>query len=283
MFTSKITVGIVLYNPNIIRLKENLDAISFQTDRVYLFDNGSANLKEIKSLLLGYPSSLLLVSKDNVGIAAALNALVKQVYDDGYEWIVTLDQDSVAPSALISTYVKYLNYEKIGMLCCKIVDRNFGETSELKSKTSGYEEVPMCITSASMLKVSAWKNVGGFANEFFIDSVDFDMCLLLREHGYKILRTYDTVLLHEVGHSQIRKLFGKEYLVYHHSPIRYYYMIRNGIYLGQRHHFLFHAILRACRQLTMVLLYEDKKSVKLNLMLKGIYHAIIGKYGKYDN
>lgn len=134
-----------------------------------------------------------------------------------------------------------------------------------------------------MLKVSAWKEVGGFANDFFIDSVDFDMCLLLREHGYKILRTYDTVLLHEVGHSQLRKLFGKEYLVYHHSPIRYYYMIRNSIYLGQRHHFLLHAMLRACRQLTMVMLYEDKKSVKLNLMLRGIYHAIIGKYGKYDN
>lgn len=275
-----IVAGIVLYNPDICRLKENISAIRPQVDKVVLIENGSSDLAYWDSFSQDLE---LIVNNENMGIAYALNQVLQYAHDQGAEWALTLDQDSVVPYNLIVTYSQLSSLSKVGMISCKIVDRNFGETSELKSKTSGYEEVPMCITSASMLKVSAWKEVGGFANEFFIDSVDFDMCLLLREHGYKVLRTYDTVLLHEVGHSQIRKLFGKEYLVYHHSPIRYYYMIRNGIYLGQRHHFLFHAILRACRQLMMVLLYEDKKSVKLNLMLKGIYNAIIGKYGKYDS
>ena len=139
----------------------------------------------------------------------------------------------------------------------------------------------MCITSASMLNWKAWKDVGGFAEEFFIDAVDFDMCLLLREHGYKIIRTYDTQLLHEVGHSQIRKLFGKEYLVYHHSPLRYYYMVRNGLYLGKRHHFVVHSTIRAFRQIAMALIYEDRKKEKLTMMAKGFWHAIRGRYGKY--
>lgn len=272
--------GIVLYNPDICRLKENISAIRPQVDKIVLIENGSSDLAYLDSFTYDLE---LIVNNENMGIAYALNQVMQFAQKQGAEWALTLDQDSVVPNNLIYTYLQLISLANVGMISCKIVDRNFGETAELKNKISGYEEVLMCITSASMLKVSAWNEVGGFANEFFIDSVDFDMCLLLREHGYKIIRTYDTVLLHEVGHSQLRKLLGKEYLVYHHAPIRYYYMIRNNIYLGKRHHFLFHAILRACRQLTMVLLYEDKKSVKLNLMLKGIYHAIIGKYGKYGN
>ena len=271
--------GIVLYNPNILRLKENLNAIRPQVDKVVLVENGSAN-RDYIDMLNDFD---IIINDTNMGIAYALNQIMQYANEAGAEWALTLDQDSVSPSNLIKTYSKLTSLEKVGMICCKIVDRNFGETTEEKNKTSGYEEVTSCITSASMMNTKAWKEAGGFANEFFIDSVDFDMCYLLREHGYKIVRTYDTALLHEVGHSQIRKLFGKEYLVYHHSPIRYYYMIRNGLYLGKRHHFLPKAILRACRQLVMVILYEDKKIVKLKMMIRGLWHAMRGRYGKYQD
>lgn len=138
----------------------------------------------------------------------------------------------------------------------------------------------MCITSASMMNLNAWKQVGGFDEKMFIDSVDFDICLSMREHGYRIIKTYDTALLHEVGHSEIRKLFGKEYQIYHHSPLRYYYMIRNGIYLGKRHHFTFKATLRAIRLFILVSLFEENKMEKISKMLLGFYHASINRYGK---
>ena len=274
---NNIIAGIVLYNPNISRLKENIGAIQPQVGKVVLVENGSASRNYLEELA-GFE---VIVNDTNMGIAYALNEIMQYAKEAGAEWALTLDQDSVAPSNLIETYSKLISLDKVGMICCKIIDRNFGETTEEKSKTSGHEDVESCITSASLLNVKAWQEVGGFANEFFIDSVDFDMCYLLREHGYKIIQTYDTALLHEVGHSQIRKLFGKEYLVYHHSPIRYYYMIRNGLYLGKRHHFLPRAILRACRQLVMVMLYEDQKVTKLKMMLQGIWHAFRGRYGKY--
>ena len=37
--------GIVLFNPSIQRLKENLDAITVQVDFTVLIDNGSNNLR----------------------------------------------------------------------------------------------------------------------------------------------------------------------------------------------------------------------------------------------
>ena len=179
-----------------------------------------------------------------------------------------------------ATYSKFINRDDIGIVCCKIIDRNFGELKEQKLKTEGCEEVSTCITSASMMNLKAWKEVGGFDEIMFIDSVDFDICLSMREHGYKIIRTHDTALLHEVGHSEIRRLFGKEYQIYHHSPLRYYYMVRNGIYLGEKHHFTARAVYRVIRLFFLVILFEENKFNKAKMMLLGFYHAIVHRYGK---
>ena len=45
---SKICAGIVLFNPSISRLKSNISAISCQVEKVFLQDNGSANVDEVK-------------------------------------------------------------------------------------------------------------------------------------------------------------------------------------------------------------------------------------------
>ena len=277
----KVIASIVTYNPDIQRLLQNIQAILPQVTEIIIVDNASINLMDIHSLIEKIHESIfVLENKTNKGIATALNQAARYSLSKGYEWLITLDQDSVAPSNLISTYSVISNCNNIGIIGCKIVDRNFGVLGKERFKTEGFEEVPTCITSASMMNLTIWEEVGGFNEDMFIDSVDFDICLSMREHGYKIIKTYDTALLHEVGHSEIRKLFGKEYQIYHHSPLRYYYMIRNGIYLGKRHHFTFKATLCAIRLFILVLLYEQNKIEKAKKMLLGFYHASINRYGK---
>ena len=43
-----ISAGIVLFNPDIKRLKENIDAVIVQCTHLYLVDNGSGNVDEVK-------------------------------------------------------------------------------------------------------------------------------------------------------------------------------------------------------------------------------------------
>ena len=43
----EICAGIVSYNPDLKRLKENIDAIFPQVDEVIVFDNGSINQNEL--------------------------------------------------------------------------------------------------------------------------------------------------------------------------------------------------------------------------------------------
>ena len=45
---NRIAAGIVLYNPDIDRLKKNLEVIESQVEKVFLVDNHSNNLEEVK-------------------------------------------------------------------------------------------------------------------------------------------------------------------------------------------------------------------------------------------
>ena len=275
----KIIASIVLYNPDIERLSLNIKAILPQVSELIIVNNGSQNFGEVIDMTKEYTDISFIDNEENLGIATALNQAAVFAQKNDYNWIITLDQDSVAPENLVSVYSSFVNEKKIGIVCCKIIDRNFGERQMQKMKHE-VEEVPMCITSASMMNLEAWKSIGGFPDDFFIDSVDFDICLSMRECGYKIIRTNDTALLHEVGHSELRYLFGKEYQIYHHSPLRYYYMIRNGIYLGKRHHFVMRAVYRSLRLFMLVMLFENNKITKAKMIGLGYWHTLIGRYGK---
>ena len=59
----KISAGIVLYEPELKRLLENVTAIIRQVDTVIIVDNASSNIKEVKEVLSRF-SNILFKSKD---------------------------------------------------------------------------------------------------------------------------------------------------------------------------------------------------------------------------
>ena len=99
--------GIVLYNPDINRMKENINAIINQVDYVILVDNGSKNKSDIEAAIEHsfYNSDKLIInfSQKNNGIAWALNQIFKIAEEQSVKWVLTLDQDSVCPSDIIES------------------------------------------------------------------------------------------------------------------------------------------------------------------------------------
>ena len=77
MCTQGLYAGIVSYNPDIKRLKENIIAIQNQVPKVVIFDNGSVNVQLIQEVILKFRNVELVKSKKNIGIAAALNRLME--------------------------------------------------------------------------------------------------------------------------------------------------------------------------------------------------------------
>lgn len=272
----EIAAGIVLYNPNINRLKENISSVIVQCQKIYLVDNGSRNVDAVKELLKIFNQEKihLYCNLGNEGIAKALNQLCGMAMDEGFEWILTMDQDSVSSANMIEDYCRYTNWESAGMFCPIIYDRNKG--GKVKQKEEDILEIDECITSGSMLRLDAWGKIGGFDESMFIDGVDFDLCHRLTKAGYKIYCVTSVILLHELGKIEIRNFLVWKVIVKNHSSFRKYYIARNTVYLAKKEHTSLTKALLQNVKLTLICLgYEDKKFEKVKRIFRGTYDGII--------
>lgn len=267
----KILAGIVTYNPDVARLKENLDAVLEQCKNIVIFDNGSKNNADVKKIIDKYNARIdLIEKKDNLGIAEALKSIMQYAIDNSYSWVLTLDQDSVIMPNLVDKYLECVNLDGVGALTCNIIDRNFKINENRNSES---QDVDFCITSGCFMSVDAYKKTCGYDSAMFIDKVDFDICFSLRDKGFRILKVNFDGLLHEVGHGKEIRFLGIKKTVFNHPAWRRYYMARNAIYLSRKHKVSenrFVALFRELGRLSVVVLYEKDKVNKVTKTLCGL-------------
>ena len=269
------SAGIVLYNPELERLMENIDAIYFQVDYLIIVDNDSKNQLEIRQLVKNkYPSCSYICNSSNMGIAYALNQIIRESQRLQCSWVLTLEQDSVCCTDLINRYKSIaFSDEKIGIVTCNFRDRNIDLPLE---QEKGCKEVDFCITSAAFTNVVAVCNVGGFDERLFIDMVDYDICYNLRRFGYKIIKIDFCGFTHEVGKGTEIDFLGRKRIVYNHSSLRKYYWARNSIYLVRKYKLNpLKGIVRIMKRMGYTLLFENEKIKKCHSMIKGILDGIL--------
>ncbi|MBQ7707418.1 MAG: glycosyltransferase family 2 protein [Lachnospiraceae bacterium] len=278
---------IVTYNPDVERLEENIKAIATQVDKVVIVDNGSDD-KEFLSRVSFVYNTAVFGNDKNKGIAYALNQGMKYAYENGFDWAITLDEDSVCPEGIIANAKKLISTGNVKMVfdldCDKkdiamivplIKETASGELCELGTAVNGaeYQEVKKCITSAAITNVRIWKKLRGFDNKLFIDYVDYDYALRCIINDYKIIRMNEVVLDHRIGKSEYKKFLWTKIRVANHSPYRKYYIARNiVVYIRKyfRHINAFAEVLRLFKVFLLIVLYEDNKREKLAAYFKGL-------------
>ena len=266
-----IAAGIILFNPDLLRLQENIAAIHQQVDLLVFIDNHSDNIQLVEREYGDYKNITIIKNEENFGIAKALNQAMLYCQSKGYTWVLTLDQDSVCPSNLIQEYTKYLDLPKVAILSPVIDDRNMRESSTVQHSADDYEEIEKCITSATLTNVDIWEKLDGFDESMFIDLVDFEYCMRILQRGYKILRVNTVILLHEVGRITQPKFLFWDLIILNHSPFRKYYIARNIIYLAKKHKTgTIMAYLRTIKLLLQTEVYEEDKVKKGLAILRGI-------------
>lgn len=276
----KIGASITTFNPSIAKLRENIAAVISQAERVLIVDNGSGNCDEIQMLLKEFGDDRVILKRfqTNKGISKALNAAAMYFYSEHYDWLITLDQDSVVPPNLTSVYLRYIYLEKAAVLS-PIIRYDNGVIDNGFESEKKYKEIDKCITSASMIKLSVWEEVHGFDDKMFIDYVDFDYCFTVREHGYRIYCCSEAILEHELGKSDAKRLFliagPKKIRVYNHSPQRTYYYTRNALYFIKKHKV--HGLINKkqeykilLRWLMIKLIYEKNRLKCFKAIIKGM-------------
>lgn len=208
-----ISAGIVLFNPNVALLKKNVDALYTQVDKILLYNNGSQNFETVKNVFADYSNVIFKDGKENKGIAFALNKILDWADNEQYDWVLTMDQDSVCANNLIQEYSAHLNDKNIALLCPFILNNGkytLNEYKKLKlTETTEIVDPVKCITSGCLTNVKIAKKVRGFNNALFIDCVDFDLNCKVLEAGYRILQVNSTYLIQKMGKGKKIRLFDK--------------------------------------------------------------------------
>jgi rhamnosyltransferase len=274
---------VILYHPDIQLLSKNIKTYVQGVKQLYVYDNSESKIPGIEEALLKLnPSIQYHYFNANEGIAKRLNRAVEEATRSNYEYLLTMDQDSSFKEGDFEKYKLqiqdsvYSNVAQYGVNC----QPNFTQTKEMP------EEALALITSGSILNLSFTENVGAFNEDLFIDFVDAEFSYRVIQKGYINLMFSNIVLNHALGKLiEGRSLANyKKTLRIIHSPIRVYYIIRNGLYLLFRVKGLTAAmkkdVIRCIKIIKNDLIYNPALcSVYINLF-SGIFDFLSNKMGK---
>ena len=256
----KLAAAVILYKPEEIGMdtvKTNIQSYASYSDIIYVVDNSPEKTMSNREIASSIGKCVYIYNGNKGGIAGAQNKACRQAIKDGYEWLMTMDQDSIFEPEQIKTYMHLVETyiptdEKAVSFGPQIKNMNqqiywtkqirFKILSPIKRKILGKRwkprQVPSVqfpndvIASANIIKLSAWEAVGGFDDSFFIDEVDKNFCHKLKRQGYKIIKFCDAYLTQCFG-TKVFAILPKYYENY--TPFRLYHIFRN-MYI-ERHRF----------------------------------------------
>lgn len=274
---NKIAAVVVLYHPEVSVL-ENLGAILDQVAVLYVVDNSDTAAHDVCRQLAGYANVCIIHSSGNIGIAAAMNLAADRAVEDGYSYILTLDQDSRPLAGMIEALL-ICHGSDVGIVAPYLLNG----LPQAQSSRTRCRSVLTAMTSGSLLNLVAYKKAGPFRADYFIDFVDIEYCLRLHKVGYAVLRAENALLEHHVGTSIH---LGWRLSVTTHSPVRKYYKMRNRLNVWREYGTLFPGYIwwdrfRFVLELARLFLFEPDKIEKIKMMWRGWLDFNKGRFGVY--
>lgn len=284
----KIYTILVAYNPDLEELKNSIERLKTQTDIVVVCNNSDYDLdlksdEQIKLFNFG----------ENLGIAKAQSIGMKWAFENGADFILQMDQDSIASDDLVKKLLEC--YEvltskgyKVGLVGSQDYDKDTKEYSkaminkEENIDGTNYAIVPDVLSSGSLIPKVIYDLIGGMDDDLFIDIVDFEYCWRIRNEGYLIIKNREALLAHKLGDGET-KIFGL-FNINLGSSFRHYYQFRNILFMMNRRYVpLKWKISQIMKLIIKLFLYPfglKDGFVRLKFMIMGIKDSIIGRSGK---
>lgn len=269
---SSIAAVVILYNFN-IDVINNIETYSKYVDLVILVDNSDSEFyyDKYKTKLEKYK---YISMNGNCGIARALNVGIEYANKNGYNWVLTMDQDSRFTKNLIDIYISYLNKMNDDEII--ILSPNYVYDRKKTIKYEGIKKIEYTMQSGNLLNISLFNKVGKFKENFFIDCVDYEYCLRANEKGYKIFEVGNAILEHTPAITK-KFLFVKYGYC---NPIRIYYQVRNLLWTSNRYKKLKLKLIVFYKLFKIIFFYDHKKEF-LKMFIKGVSDYKKNRFGGY--
>jgi rhamnosyltransferase len=268
----KIAGTVILYKPD-TGVLANIYSYLDQIDKLYIIDNSDAASEIIKKEFQYNKNVEYLANNRNLGIASALNLALVQAEKDGFEYLLTMDQDSYFEDKIIEKMVtRVLEDEKIGIVSAR---HHYPVGKKAAEKSPSIIDKLVAMTSGNIVKVKLLRSIGGYKDDLFVDYVDHEICLRLNSLGYMVKILDDYKVIHSLGNVNVKRLLWKKIYPTNHSYIRHYYRTRNRFFVYKTYGKIFSdyrkiELLNFIKDILKIILLEDQKWKKLKFIFWGL-------------
>lgn len=271
---------IILYHPDFDVVIRNIKNYIDDLDFLIVWDNTPLknNQDQINVLLSDYNKKILYQTEyENKGIAYALNKAFEIARQKEFDFILTMDQDSI--------WEKFREYKieitnnihsSIAIYAPLIV--NVANNKIIRCNNSNF-----VITSGAIYNITLFQKIGNFRENYFIDEVDNEYCLRTIKNGFKI-RIIENSFLYQTFGSPVESKGFEKYTA-HYSAFRTYYQIRNRMWVWREYssqlsynYLLRTILLSGLRRFFLIILYEKCKKEKLFTIIKAFKDGLFKTY-----
>ena len=261
--------------------------------RVVVVDNGSEpGAAQVLDSVAALPSAEVIRNPANLGIARALNQGAEVAIAAGADWLLTLDQDAEPADEIVSvagrTFDAYPDRDRIAVIGSTSFEASRAGWVPGESRGQPWIEAVNVITAGSFVSLAAFRDIGGFREDLFIDYVDTEFCLRARARGYRVLASRVPAMTHRIGQPTERRIGLRAVHPTNHSAFRRYYITRNRFFVWRHYwrkepRFVAKDILAAHKELVKLVLFEQDRGAKIRAMAAGLrdgLRSVTGERGR---
>jgi rhamnosyltransferase len=285
----KVFAILVTYFPDLDELNVCVENLSSQCDKVIICNNSDDDIQlavneKVKVFNFG----------ENTGIAFAQSVGMQWAFENGADFIMQMDQDSLLENTTVKTLITTYHClsekgYKVGLVGPRHYDKVTTDVDEKRLPKGNQIEGTTCevlnhtISSASLIPKKAFEVVGNMEVELFIDLVDWEYCWRMKKFGYLSFRDNSILLGHRVGDG-CQKILGNKIDARKPAPIRHYYHTRNVLLMVRRSYvplsFKCRESIKLCIKFLIYRFIFDDGAIRMHYLWKGFKDGIKNKYGK---
>ena len=222
----RILAILIAYYPDMDLLAANMNTFAGHVDKIIVWDNtpgGDAALAA--STLPGEEKTERKGDGENHGISYVLNRAWHYAAEQGYDYLLTMDQDS-----LFSDFTLYLDEtvrsaDASQAIYCPRVKKK-------PAKGSGiYRKTDYGITSGMLVSVDILNQLGGYRKDFFVDGIDIELCLHAKRQGISTYEITNCHLEQRFGTPKTTRVLGKDQHTSNYPPRRLEEIVKTHVIL----------------------------------------------------
>lgn len=178
---------VVVYNPDINKLINNINCYIQKIDKLLLWQNSSITKEDKKKIIDGCKCSEKIVfcgDGYNRGLDVAFNEALVIASKEKYMYLMTMDQDStwLEFDKYLSTIMS-VNNDQVVIFGPKVI--NAFDATDSNQKEYSVVKTDFVISSGAVYKVDALNLIGGFIDGYFIDAIDEEICFRAKKEDLK--------------------------------------------------------------------------------------------------